>query len=231
MNVVSIWPSGRLFLQKVDEELIETPRRGEDITSQTSIFLTLPCFIEPDVTLADVFLIIRNDPVIQHYFSSYPINALLDDAFDDATSRQERQENIEFLEIRQAWEFDSQKRFYYPHHRPDLRAASPVLVEDCIDESGICLGSKGERAYWSVTCSSPGSWRATPLRINEYAEIYEAAPDLPSSHRISEVVRHPWLMLSQVLHAIVHEFSMFGAGDDRERFVARIKCAYQQEGE
>lgn len=155
----------------------ETSATGEwqanDVTDRAVEFLFCNVELDPEITLADIFKLIRVNPMMQLVFRQEFVAELCAEAEKGPVSpRGEAWEQLEYLELYQVWSLDTSTWQYSRVGRFQFHGMGIVQEAD-ITEYGYVHHKKGERSAWSISLTPVRELLHLPVRIRAEALLCE----------------------------------------------------------
>lgn len=191
-------------------ELHEYDQATVDVSSLAVQFLFHPVRFDADVTLRDVFLVLRDNPKLMEVFQqTFPKN-LVDRVFLDCETmpRDEAHERKpgEYLELSREYLLDSNEQPITPLRTFRFDEVGAVLVEPLKVDQDIVPA--GQRPRWSAAFSDPCRILDLPLRFAKSFSLCGEARRISSKYTESEITFFALPTLGQVLHTILDEYDM-----------------------
>lgn len=188
----------------------------EDVSERANEHLFDLVEIDPAVTLANVFGLLRRCPTLCGVFRRNFAYELVDEA--DKGSLPEF-DSLEYLELYEGWQLNTGINEYEPMRGLDLRGLGSVLDADSLDGCAMA----GERIQWNVSMTPLRSMLTLPVRVSNEIEVWETDPDAKACHSKVQTVKRVGVSLGQVLHGLLNGLSFYGAQASQEEFLELLK--------
>lgn len=148
-----------------------------DVTDRAFEYLFQELVIDPDVTLADVFGLVMDDPILQAVFRQDFVAELCAEVRKGPVAKEgEPWQKIEYLELYQLWNHDTSTGTYEEVGRHRLHGVGVVQQAD-IFEHGYLAYKNGERTKWGISLTPVRELLHLPVRVNNEVLICEADMD------------------------------------------------------
>jgi hypothetical protein len=194
-----------------------------DVTDRAHEFLFQDVVTDPDVTLADVFRLVMDAPIMQSVFRQEFVSELCAEVRKGpVTKAKEDWERIEYLELYQQWNHDTSTNAYQGVGRFYLHGIGIVQAAD-IFEHGRLAHKKGERIKWSVSLSPVRELLHLPVRIQGEVLICEDDHDAKLYGHTLQVGKSENITLGNLIRETLWELSWHGTPEDGEKFSQGLK--------
>jgi hypothetical protein len=194
-----------------------------DVTDHAFEYLFQELATDPDVTLADVFGLVMDDPIMQAVFRQEFVAELCTEVRKGPLVKQEESwQRIEFLELYQVWHYDTSTGTYDGACRHELHGVGVVQDAD-VFEHGYLARKKGERIKWAISLTPVRELLHLPVRINSEVLICEADIDAKQYGNTLQVVRSERITLGSFIREILWELSWHGSPDESDKVSQGLK--------
>lgn len=194
-----------------------------DVTDNAFEYLFQELEIGPDVTLADVFGLVMDDPIMQAVFRQEFVVELCAEVRKGPVAKEEEAwQKIEFLELHQIWQHDTSTGIYEEVGRHYLHGVGVVQDTD-IFEHGHLAHKKGERTKWGISLTPVRELLHLPVRVNSEVLICEADMDAKQYGNTLQVVKSERIALGSFIREILWELSWHGSPEDSEKVSQSLK--------
>ena len=215
MPEVTLHPGPRLLRVIYPDD---APPQDEDVTERAVEFLFDRLVLGPDLRLRDLFCLFERCPALLPVYGRFYAKELGAEAALGPLPEAQRSE-LQFLELRQSWEYDSHSREYSGMWRLDISGVG--LPSEDVGPSWI--EADGLTRY-SLLGATLRPMLDLPLRLRTEVGIWEAdeySTRYFSNRHLSQV-RCADLILGAVLQAVLWEMSWFGPPDESEETVEEL---------
>lgn len=180
-----------------------------DVTARAHEHLFECVTLEEDVTLADIFKLVGENPVLQAVFRRDYAAELCAEAAKGATAPVDEQPDdaLAYLELYQHWGLDTGTGTYGAMHRLHFHGLSVPQSVDRPDKGLVA----GERIQWGISMTNPREMLHLTVRVNPQVKVCEDDVDAKGYGRELACQQNPFVTLGQVLHGILWELSFYGA--------------------
>lgn len=194
-----------------------------DVTDRAHEFLFHDVDAESNVTLADVFRLVMDQPIMQAVFCREFVAELCDEVRKGPVQKEEEAwERIEFLELYQLWDYDTSINLYSGVGRHYLHGAGIVQEAD-IYEHGYLARKKGERIKWSISLTPVRELLHLPVRVNSEITICEGDIDAKQYAKKLQTVWNERITLGSFIREILWELSWHGVPETSEKVSLGLK--------
>jgi hypothetical protein len=194
-----------------------------DVTDSAFEYLFQELAIDPDVTLADVFGLVNDNPIMQAVFRQEFVAELCVEVRKGPVAKEgEPWEKIEFLELFQLWNHDTSTGIYEDVGRHYLHGVGVVQEAD-IFEHGHLAHKKGERTKWAISLTPVRELLNLPVRVNNEVLVCEADMDAKQYANTLQVVKSERITLGSFIREIFWELSWHGSPEDSEKVSQGLK--------
>ena len=194
-----------------------------DVTDRAHEFLFQDVLAAPDVSLADVFRLVMDAPIMQSVFRQEFVSELCVEVRKGPVAKaKEDWEQLEYLELYQQWNYDTSTTAYQGVGRFYLHGIGVVQVAD-IFEHGRLAHKKGERIKWSVSLSPVRELLHLPVRIQGEVLICEDDHDAKMYGHTLQVGRSENITLGNLIREILWELSWHGTPEESESVIQGLK--------
>lgn len=190
-----------------------------DVTKQTNEYLFKLVELGEGVTLADIFGLLTEDPVMQAVFRQYYVKELCDEVQKGAIRKDEQ---VEFLELYQHWGFDSHAKAFDSTGRYKLHGIGPVLTADVMQENYLVY-KKGDRIQWGVSMTPVREMLHLPVRLKSIVSISEADLDARKYGQEVSLGTNRAITLGTLIREVLWELSWHGGPDESHQFSEALK--------
>lgn len=208
-----------------NSELSTGKWHDRDVTANAHQYLFDTVQVDESVTLQDIFGLLEAAPLLQKVFRRDFCVELLVEAkkgISDRFSLEYSPEGIEYLELYQILNFNTDTREYLPMHRLQLHGQGYVLKAPWDDGSG-CTCPAGERIQWGVSLAPLRELLPLPLKVRYSTPVCEDDTHAKGYGCELDRVSLTGVSLSQVLHGILWELSFHGGPVEQESIVSSLK--------
>jgi hypothetical protein len=175
------------------------------------------------VTLADVFRLVMDEPIMQAVFRQDFVAELCAEVRKGpVTKAEDAWQRIEYLELYQLWHYDTSTATYEEVGRYHLHGVGVVQEAD-IFEHGHIAHKKGERTKWSISLSPVRELLHLPVRVNHEVLICEADIDAKQYAKTLQTVKSGRITLGSFIREVLWELSWHGAPADSEKVIQGLK--------
>lgn len=200
---------GKLFAKKweYDEEKDEGGHVYKDITSNAPYFLNEKLVLEDDVTLRDVFLLIREHQDFFDIFINNWVDEIVAEGLDNPPMLDTGEQRIDFLECYWHLAVDVKRGDMWGNRFPDFH--------------GITLkkNSTEVETNWGLSFSPAYTLIDLPLKLNGEMNIWDDSLDRldrkPEEWSLLKI-KNPEYTLGGVLYGIIWELTWHGPPSDRD---------------
>lgn len=194
-----------------------------DVTDCAFEYLFQELAIDSNVTLADVFGLVMDDPIMQAVFRQEFVAELCAEVRKGPVTKEgEPWQKIEFLELYQLWQCDTSTSIYEEVGRHYLHGVGVVQEAD-IFEHGHLVHKNGERTKWAISLTPVREMLHLPVRVNNEVLICEADIDAKQYGNTLQVVKSERITLGSFIREILWELSWHGSPADSEKFSQGLK--------
>jgi hypothetical protein len=194
-----------------------------DVTDRANEFLFQPVEVDPRITLADVFALVIDDPIMQQVFRQEFVQELCAEVRKGprAAAQKEAWDEIEYLELYQVWNLNTFSQKYVGVGQYEFHGIGPVLTDDVLQDDWV-MYRKGNRITWGVSCTPVREMLHLPIRVNPTVTICE--DDMDSKHYGREIATgtHTTITLGTFIREILWELSWHGTPADIEKVVETL---------
>lgn len=194
-----------------------------DVTARAHEYLFREVTVAPDVTLADVFKLVMDEPVMQAVFRQEFVAELCDEVRKGPVSKNEEHwQQLEFLELYQVWTQDTATGEYGEVGRFHLHGVGVVQEAD-IFEHGHLAHKKGERTKWAVSLAPVRELLHLPIRVNFDVIVCEDDLDAKLYGKTLRTGTNKSITLGSFIREILWELSWHGSPQDSAEVVQGLK--------
>lgn len=194
-----------------------------DVTDRAHEYLFHDVETDPAVTLADLFPLVMNDPIMQAVFRQVFVSELCVEVGKGPVQAEELAwQRLEFLELYQTWNYDSSTSTYEGADRFHLHGVG-IVQETDIFEHGHLTHKKGERIKWSISLTPVRELLHLPIRVNSEVLICEDDIDAKQYAKMLQVVKNENITLGRLIREILWELSWHGTPEDSEKVSQELK--------
>lgn len=188
-----------------------------DVTERAHEYLFRDVETDPDFTLADLFRLVTDEPIMQAVFRQEFVAELCAEVRKGPVQKEEQLwERIEFLELYQTWNFDSSTNTFQGAGRFYLHGVGIVQVDD-IFEHGHLAHKKGERTKWAISLTPVRELLHLPIRVNNEVLICEDDADSKGYGKKLQVGKSECITLGSFIKETLWELSWHGSPADSEK--------------
>lgn len=212
MSTLFLRRGGKLELTDWDDAAGSGPGQREvrDVSTEAARFLFAPLELDADITLRDLFLLLRANPPVAEVIGGDTATNLVDEGLlSDPGNKVAPDQEIEYLEIYRIWDRDTAAGRTGRTDLAHFHGVTPVQ-SDIVDEPAGLKHPEKTRRHVSVAFSSPMVLVDLPLRINPLVIVAEADPDAPNHGHVLEEIFAPEVTLGQAFYAVVRGLTMHG---------------------
>lgn len=213
MSTLFLRKGGRLELTDWDDTSAGSGpghRETRDVSTTATRFLFTPLELDPDVTLRDLFLLLRANPSLAEVIGGDTATNLVEEGLlSDPANKVTPDQEIEYLEIYRIWDRDTAGGQMGRTDLAHFHGVTPVL-SDVVDEPAGLKHPEKTRRHVSVAFSSPMVLVDLPLRVNPLVIVAEADPQAANHGHVLEEIFAPEVPLGQALYAVVRGLTMHG---------------------
>jgi hypothetical protein len=185
-----------------------------DVTARAHEYLFRDVTVAPDVTLADVFELVLDEPVMQAVFRQEFVAELCGEVRKGpVTKEEEHWQQLEFLELYQVWTQDTATSEYGEVGRFHLHGVGVVQEAD-IFEHGHLAHKKGERTKWAVSLAPVRELLHLPVRVNFDVIVCEDDLDAKLYGKTIQTGTNKSITLGSFIREILWELSWHGSAHD-----------------
>lgn len=196
---------------------------SNDVTDCAFVYLFQELEVDLDVTLADVFGLVMDDPIMRAVFRQEFVVELCAEVRKGPVAKEEEAwQKIEFLELYQIWQHDTSTGIYEEVGRHYLHGMGVVQDAD-IFEHGHLVHKKGERTRWGISLTPVRELLHLPIRVNSEVLICEADVDAKQYANTLQVVKSERITLGSFIREILWELSWHGSPEDSEKVSQGMK--------
>ena len=220
----------------------DVAKKGEyvpfDVSDRALEFLFEPVRFEGDIRLRDVFLVVKQNPVLLTVFRRDWATELLEEALATPVKPYTGEydpDGIEYLELYRMWNFNSKTQEYSGISRLDFHGIGYVLKED-IKQDDWVMHPAGTRIQWGIDFSPLGELMDLPLRVDSEVVVCEDDVDGGNWGNRVQVAQCNEHTLGQVVHGVFWELSFYGAPESRnaqreelQATVAEVREAFDKD--
>lgn len=189
-----------------------------EVTDRSHEYLFREVTVDPDVTLAEVFKLVMDEPVMQAVFRQEFVAELSEEVRKGPLSKDEEHwQQLEFLELYQVWTQDTATGEYGEVGRFHLHGVGVVQEAD-IFEHGHLAHRKGERTKWSVSLAPVRELLHLPVRVNFDVVICEDDLDAKLYANTIQTGTNKSITLGSFIREILWELSWHGSPQDSAEF-------------
>lgn len=225
MSELQLFPGPRLVRKAwvYDDDAGTGEWISTDVTDRAHEFLFQDVASDPDVTLADVFRLVMDAPIMQSVFRQEFVSELCAEVRKGPVAKAEEDwEQIEYLELYQLWNHDTSTNAYQGVGRFHLHGMG-ILQESDIFEHGHLAHKKGERIKWSVSLSPVRELLHLPVRIQGEVLICEDDIDAKMYGHTLQVGKSENITLGNLIREILWALSWHGTPEDSETVSQGLK--------
>lgn len=194
-----------------------------DVTDRAFEYLFQELDVGPDVTLADVFGLLMDEPIMQAVFRQDFVAELCAEVRKGPVAKEEQAwQKIEYLELYQRWQLDTSTGTYEEVSRHHFHGVGVVQEAD-IFEHGYLAHKKGERTKWGISLTPVRELLHLPVRINSEVLICEADVDAKQYANTLQIVKSERITLGSFIREILWELSWHGSPEESEKFSQGLK--------
>lgn len=201
MDIVTLTPEGRLFLET------------EDVTYSAHELLFNPMTLAAGTTLGSVLELVRQAPMLRSLFRRHGVDNLLVEALGAAPPYPIEggvwAHEIEYAAVYRSMFRDSKERTLGGVNYLNLHGVGFVATSDR-KSGGVVTCRKGERTYFSFELTSARNLVHLPLRLDTSVAIAEHDMTMPDEWQPVEDYRCDEASLGEVLDAVLSELSWMG---------------------
>lgn len=220
MSELQLFPGPRLVRKAwvYDNALGTGEYVTTEVTDRSHEYLFREFTVDPDVTLADVFKLVMDEPVMQAVFRQEFVAELSEEVRKGPVSKDEEHwQQLEFLELYQVWTQDTATGEYGEVCRFHLHGVGVVQEAD-IFEHGHLAHRKGERTKWSVSLAPVRELLHLPVRVNFDVVICEDDLDAKLYANTIQTGTNKSITLGSFIREILWELSWHGSPQDSAEF-------------
>jgi hypothetical protein len=194
-----------------------------DVTDHAFEYLFHELVIDPEVTLADVFRLVMDEPIMQAVFRQDFVAELCAEVRKGPVAKEEEAwQRIEFLELYQLWHYDTSTGTYEQVGRFHLHGVGVVQEADIFEHEHLAH-KKGERTKWSISLTPVRELLHLPVRINPELLICEADIDAKQYANTLQVVKSERITLGSFIREILWELSWHGSPEESQKVMQGLK--------
>lgn len=194
-----------------------------DVTDRAFEYLFYDLVTDHEVTLADVFRLVLDQPIMQAVFRQEFVAELCAEVRKGPVAKEEEAwQRIEYLELYQLWHHDTATATYEEVGRYHLHGVGIVQEAD-IFEHGHLAHKKGERTKWSISLTPVRELLHLPVRVNREVLICEADIDAKQYAQTLQVGTSERITLGSYIREILWELSWHGSPEDSEKVNQGLK--------
>jgi len=192
--------------------------RMRDRTAAASTHLFDHCELDKDVTLRDVFLLLkRNIKLYDAIFGNW-CREIVASGLSKRFKHDPKTDDMDFLELYcDITEHDSGKK--YPVETSGFRRLSFDGVGKLKKNSEDGYGKKGQTIRFGVELTEPWKLTSYPLKLRKTIEIRR---ELPKKNEVVATFRNPEFTLGDILYGIIWELSFYGPPDKAKKFAESL---------
>jgi len=213
MPQVTLLPGPRLLRVVYPDD---GPPQDEDVTERAVEFLFDRLVLGPDLRLRDLLGLFERCPALLPVYGRFYAKELGAEAALGPLPEAERSE-LQFLELRQFWEYDSHSREYSGLWRLDISGVglpSEDMGPSWIEADGL--------TRYSLLGANIRPMLDLPLRLKTEVAVTEADEHSVRHSRPLSRVRCADLILGAVLQAVLWEMTWFGPPDEAEETIEEM---------
>jgi len=225
MSELQLFPGPRLVRKSwvYDDDKSVGDWVSTDVTDRAFEYLFHELAVEPEVTLADVFRLVLDEPIMQAVFHQEFVAELCAEVRKGPVAKEEEAwQRIEFLELYQLWHHDTSTGTYEGVGRHQLHGVGVVQEAD-VFEHGHLAHKKGERTKWAISLTPVRELLHLPVRVNSEVLICEADIDAKQYGNTLQVVKSERITLGSFIREILWELSWHGTPDDSKKVSQGLK--------
>jgi hypothetical protein len=225
MSELQLFPGPRLVRKSwvYDDDKGVGEWVSTDVTDRAFEYLFQELASNPEVTLADVFRLVSDEPIMQAVFRQESVAELCAEVRKGPVSKEgERWQEIEFLELYQLWNHDTSTGTFEEVGRYQLHGMGVVQEAD-IFEHGHLAHRKGERTKWAISLTPVRELLHLPVRVNTEVLICEADVDAKQYANTLQVVKGERITLGSFIREILWELSWHGSPEDSAKVSQGLK--------
>lgn len=188
---------------------------SRDVSTRAIEFLFEPVTLAAGVTLADIFALLANNPLLVQVYRRDFVAELLAHALKGPlkTDNPFDPEGIEYLELYQIVELDTATKLISGNERLGFHGMGFEQRDD-VDMGGY-IQPKGSRIQWGISLTDVRELLHLPVRVNREVTICEGDLDAKRWGEKLDSVHLESVTLGQVLHGILWELSFHGGPSEQ----------------
>lgn len=225
MSELQLFPGPRLVRKSWDYD--DDIGAGEwisiDVTDRAHEYLFQDVEIDHEFTLADLFRLLIDKPIMQAVFRrNFDAELCAEVIKGPILAEEQAWERLEFLELYQSWSYDSSASTYEGADRFYLHGVGIVQDSDTF-EHGYLTHKKGERIKWSISLTPVRELWHLPIRVNSEVLICEDDIDAKQYGKTLQTVKNKNITLGRFIQEILWELSWHGTPEDSEKVSRGLK--------
>ena len=213
MSKLTLHPGPRLLRLAHSDD---APPHEEEITARAVEFLFDPLELAPELRLRDVFGLFAQCPALLPVYRRLYAEELSAEAALGPVPDAEKSDLL-FLELKQAWHYDSHAREYSDVRRLDLSGVGEKPEDD-----EYCMPDKDGLVRYSLIGCPLRPMLDLPLRLKTEVGIYEADRYSTRSSQQVNTVRCSDLILGDLLQAVLWDMTWFGPPEAADEFIDEV---------
>lgn len=202
----------------------DAPPHEEDITARAVEFLFDPLELAPELRLRDLFGLFEQCPALLPVYRRLYAEELSAEAALGPVPEAEKSDLL-FLELKQAWHYDSHAREYSDVRRLDLSGVGEKPEDD-----EYCMPDKDGLVRYSLIGCPLRPMLNLPLRLKTEVGIYEADRYSTRSSQQVNTVRCSDLILGDLLQAVLWDMTWFGLPEAAQEFIEEMVESNEEPG-
>jgi hypothetical protein len=184
---------------------------------------------DPQVTLADIFKLVANDPVMQVVFRQDFVQELCEEAEKgpQPPKNESADQRLEYLELYQRWNLNSSTGELSEVGRYQLHGIGVELESDVYDGDYL-MYSAGTRIQWGVSLSPVRELLHLPVRVKN--EVLVCEDDLDAKMYGKAIARHinKRITLGTFIREVLWELSWHGTPGETEELADSLRTQSEE---
>lgn len=195
-----------------------------DVTARAHEFLFHDVYIAFNVSIADVFGLVIDKPIMKAVFGNQLSAQLCEEVQKGKIQKDEEKscDKIEFLELYQHWDHDISINHYSGIGRYYLHGVGVVQETDVYENENL-LCKKGDRIKWSISLMSVRELLHLSIHVNSEINIFKGDIGTQQCSQKSQPPRSEKITLGCFIYEILNELSWYGTPEASDKVSLSLK--------